>query len=56
MLSEDKSLVSRRGLLVGSMVAVGSTEWFIVEYESDAYPPLESVERCLKNLRRLKLV
>ncbi len=36
--------------------AVGSTEWYIVEYESDAYPPLESVERCLKNLRRLKLV
>lgn len=36
--------------------AVGSTEWFIVEYESDAYPPIESVERCLKNLRRLKLV
>jgi sugar phosphate isomerase/epimerase len=36
--------------------AVGSTEWFIVEYESDAYPPLESVERCLTNLRRLRLV
>ena len=36
--------------------AVGGTEWYIVEYESDAYPPLESVERCLKNLRRLKLV
>lgn len=36
--------------------AVGSTEWFIVEYESDAYPPLESVERCLKNLQRLRLV
>jgi sugar phosphate isomerase/epimerase len=36
--------------------AVGGTEWYIVEYESDAYPPLESVEKCLKNLRRLGLV
>ncbi|MHC4738771.1 MAG: sugar phosphate isomerase/epimerase family protein [Planctomycetota bacterium] len=36
--------------------AVGGTEWYIVEYESDAYPPLESVERCLTNLRRLGLV
>ena len=35
--------------------AVGDTEWHIVEYESDAYPPLESVERCLKNLRKMKL-
>ncbi len=36
--------------------AVGGTKWYIVEYESDAYPPLESVEKCLQNLRRLKLV
>ena len=42
MLSNDKSL--------------GSTEWFIVEYESDAYMPLESVERCLRNLQRPRLV
>ena len=35
--------------------AVGKTEWHIVEYESDAYPPLECVERCLKNLRKMKL-
>ena len=31
----------------------GDTEWYIVEYESDAYPPLESVERCLKALKRM---
>ncbi len=30
---------------------VGGTEWFIVEYESDAHPPLVSVDRCLENLR-----
>jgi sugar phosphate isomerase/epimerase len=29
------------------------TEWYIVEYESDAYPPLESVDRCLQALRAM---
>ncbi|MHC4752162.1 MAG: sugar phosphate isomerase/epimerase family protein [Planctomycetota bacterium] len=36
--------------------AVGETEWYIVEQESYAYPPIECVERCLRNLRRMKLV
>jgi sugar phosphate isomerase/epimerase len=36
--------------------AVGNTEWFIVEQESYAYPPLECVDRCLKNLKNLQLV
>ncbi|MCK4293329.1 MAG: sugar phosphate isomerase/epimerase [Planctomycetes bacterium] len=36
--------------------AVGGTEWYIVEQESYAYPPLECVDRCLKNLRKMKLV
>jgi sugar phosphate isomerase/epimerase len=31
--------------------ATGGTEWYIVEYESDAYPALESVDRCIKILR-----
>ncbi len=31
--------------------SAGGTEWYIVEYESDAFPPLEAVERCLKVLR-----
>ena len=31
----------------------GNTRWYIVEYESDAYPPLESVARCRANLRKL---
>jgi sugar phosphate isomerase/epimerase len=30
----------------------GGTEWYIVEYESDAYPPLISVEKCLQVLKR----
>ena len=32
---------------------VGATEWYIVEYESDAYPPLEAVDRCLKALKAM---
>ena len=31
----------------------GGTEWYVVEYESDAYPPLEAVDRCLKALRAM---
>jgi len=36
--------------------AVGQTEWYIVEQESYAYPPLKCVEKCLRNLRKMKLV
>jgi len=32
---------------------IGGTEWYIVEQESYAYPPLECVKRCLENLRRM---
>lgn len=31
----------------------GKTEWYIVEYESDAHPPLKSIELCLDALRRM---
>jgi len=31
----------------------GGTAWYIVEYESDAFPPLEAVDRCLKKLRAM---
>ncbi len=30
-----------------------ATDWYIVEYESDAFPPLEAVERCLKALKAM---
>ena len=36
--------------------AVGGTEWYIIEQESYAYPPLKCAERCLRNLRKMKLV
>ena len=32
---------------------VGSTEWYIVEQESYAYPPLECIRRCRENLRKM---
>ncbi len=32
---------------------VGGTEWYIVEQESYAYPPLECVRRCRENLRKM---
>jgi sugar phosphate isomerase/epimerase len=30
---------------------IAGTEWYILEYESDAYPPLVSVEKSLQTLR-----
>lgn len=32
---------------------IGGTEWYIVEQESYAFPPLECVRRCIKNLREM---
>lgn len=32
---------------------IGGTEWYIVEQESYAHPPLECVRRCIENLRRM---
>lgn len=34
--------------------AVGNTEWYIVEYERPGTPPLEAVDRCLQNLRKMR--
>jgi sugar phosphate isomerase/epimerase len=33
---------------------VGSTEWYIIEQESYAFPPMECVRICLQNLKRLQ--
>jgi hypothetical protein len=30
----------------------GGTEWYIMEYENDLYPPLVSVEKSLEVMRR----
>jgi sugar phosphate isomerase/epimerase len=37
--------------LFGLCESIGGTRWYIVEYESDLYPPLEAVDRTLKILR-----
>jgi len=36
--------------------AVGNTEWYIIEHETYAYPPLECVEKCLQNVREKRLL
>ncbi|HEX2999260.1 MAG TPA: sugar phosphate isomerase/epimerase [Armatimonadota bacterium] len=33
--------------------SIGGTEWYVVEQESYAFPPMECVERCLDNLRKM---
>jgi len=32
---------------------IGGTEWYIVEQESYAFPPMECVARCLESLRKM---
>ncbi|MCY4402594.1 MAG: sugar phosphate isomerase/epimerase [Candidatus Poribacteria bacterium] len=32
---------------------VGGTEWYIVEQESYAFPPIECAEKCIENLRKM---
>ncbi len=32
---------------------VAGTEWYVVEYENDPIPPIEAVEVCLKNLKKM---
>jgi len=32
---------------------IGGTQWYVIEQESYAYPPMECIDRCLQNLRGL---
>lgn len=32
---------------------IGGTEWYIIEQETYAYPPLECVKRCIRNLKEM---
>jgi sugar phosphate isomerase/epimerase len=32
---------------------IGKVQWYIVEYESDLFPPLEAVDKCLQRLRAM---
>ncbi len=33
---------------------IGGTKWYIIEEEKDIYPPLQAVEKCLNNYRKLR--
>jgi len=32
---------------------IGGTEWYVIEQESYAFPPIECVRHCIKNLREM---
>ena len=55
--TNDKALIGEGDIRWDEVFRVcettGSTEWYIVEQESYAYPPLECVRRCRENLRRM---
>lgn len=33
---------------------VGGVEWYVIEYESDKYPPMEAVDICLRGLKGIQ--
>ena len=39
--------------LFGQLEDFGGVRWYIVEYESDLYPPLQAVEVCLQRLKEM---
>ena len=53
----DKALIGEGDVdwkeIFGLCETIGGTEWYIVEQESYAYPPLECVDKCLQNLRAM---
>jgi sugar phosphate isomerase/epimerase len=55
--TNDKALIGEGDVPWNEIFAlcesIGGTEWYIVEQESYAYPPLECVDRCLQKLRAM---
>jgi sugar phosphate isomerase/epimerase len=49
-IGEDETPWER---VLGLCEEQGGTEWYIVEYESDKYPPMEAVEKCLQALKAM---
>jgi len=39
--------------LLETCETTGGTEWYIIEYESDKYPPMEAIDICLKGLKAI---
>lgn len=56
-INNDKALIGEGDVPWGRIFdlceRIGGTEWYIVEQESYAYPPMECVDRCLQNLRAM---
>jgi sugar phosphate isomerase/epimerase len=55
--NNDKALIGEGVVPFDRIFAVcestGGTQWYIVEQESYAYPPLECVDKCLQNLKAM---
>jgi sugar phosphate isomerase/epimerase len=55
--TNDKALIGEGEVPFDRIFAVcestGGTEWYIVEQESYAFPPLECVDKCLQNLKAM---
>ena len=55
--TNDKALIGEGDMpwddVFHAFETVGGTEWYIVEQESYAYPPLECAEKCIENLRKM---
>ncbi|MBC7329474.1 sugar phosphate isomerase/epimerase [bacterium] len=55
--TNDKALIGEGDMkwkeFLSLCETVGGTEWYIIEQESYAYPPLQCVELCLKNLKKI---
>jgi sugar phosphate isomerase/epimerase len=55
--TNDKALIGEGDVkwqqVFADCESIGATEWYIVEQESYAYPPMECVKRCLEHLRKM---
>jgi sugar phosphate isomerase/epimerase len=56
--TNNKALIGEGGVKWKDVFAIcestGGTQWYIIEEESGAYPPLEAAETSLKNYRKLR--
>jgi sugar phosphate isomerase/epimerase len=55
--TNDKALIGEGDIkwndLFKACETVGATEWYIIEQESYAFPPMECIKKCLENVRAM---
>ncbi|GAB4460475.1 MAG: sugar phosphate isomerase/epimerase [Armatimonadaceae bacterium] len=55
--TNDKALVGEGDVpwqaIFAEVEKQGATDWYIVEQESYAFPPMECIEKCLQNLKEM---